>query len=138
MIRTILLAYDGSEAAMKACEYALDIAQKYGAKLFAISVARPPEMGDDVETEAIIENSRAYHGKLLTFVIHRAAGRKIEVQSEVAVGHVAEQILYFADSHKVDLIVLGHRGKTLFRRLLLGSVSKQVVQHADQPVLVVR
>lgn len=138
MIRTILLAYDGSEAANKACEYALDIAQKYGAKLLAISVARPPEMGEDVETEAIIENSRAYHGKLLTSVIHLAAGRKIEVECEVAVGHVAEQILYYADNHKVDLIVLGHRGKTLFRRLLLGSVSKQVVQHADQPVLVVR
>lgn len=138
MIRKILLAYDGSEAAKKACEYALDIAQKYEAEVLALSVARPPEMGEDVETEAVIENSRAYHGKLLASVIHLAATRKIEVQCEVAVGHPAEQIIYGADRHHADLIVMGHRGKTVFQRLLMGSVSKQVVQHASQPVLVVR
>jgi nucleotide-binding universal stress UspA family protein len=38
----------------------------------------------------------------------------------------------------VDLIVLGHRGRSLFRRLLLESVSKQVVQYADRTVLLVR
>jgi nucleotide-binding universal stress UspA family protein len=67
-----------------------------------------------------------------------AATRHVEVKCEVAVGHAAEQILYHADSHGVDLIVLGHRGKSVFRRLLVGSVSKQVMQHASQPVLVVR
>ena len=138
MIRKILLAYDGSEPSKKASEYALDIAQKYAAQVFVVSVARPPEMGEDVETEAVIENSRAYHGKLLASVIHLAATRKIEVECEVAVGHPAEQIMYSADRHDVDLIVMGHRGKTVFRRLLMGSISKQVVQHANQPVLVVR
>ena len=54
------------------------------------------------------------------------------------VGHPAEQIIYHADRYQVDLIVLGHRGKSLFRRLLLGSLSKQVVQYADRTVLVVR
>jgi len=138
VIRKILLAYDGSEPSKKASEYALDIAQKYAAQVFVVSVARPPEMGEDVETEAVIENSRAYHGKLLASVIHLAATRKIEVECEVAVGHPAEQIMYSADRHDVDLIVMGHRGKTVFRRLLMGSISKQVVQHANQPVLVVR
>ncbi|MBA2594311.1 MAG: universal stress protein [Gammaproteobacteria bacterium] len=38
----------------------------------------------------------------------------------------------------VDLIVVGHRGKGFFERLLVGSVSKQVVTHAYCPVLVVR
>jgi nucleotide-binding universal stress UspA family protein len=57
---------------------------------------------------------------------------------EVAVGHATQQIIYHADRYQVDLIVLGHRGKSMFQRLLLGSVSKQVVQYADRTVLVVR
>ena len=139
MIRKILLAYDGSDPAKKALDAALDLAGKYQAELFVLTVAQPPDFGEDVETEAIIENSRNYHHRMLAHVKHRvAASAGIQAHFEVAVGHPAEQIIYGADRHQVDLIVLGHRGRSKFVRLLLGSVSKQVVQHADRQVLVVR
>lgn len=138
MIKKILLAFDGSDPAKKALDAALDLAGKYQAELFVLAVAQPPDFAEDVETEAIIENSRNYHQRILAPVKHLAANSGIKAKFEVAVGHPAEQIIYHADRHKVDLIVLGHRGKSLFRRLLLGSVSKQVVQYADRPVLVVR
>ena len=139
MIRKILLAYDGSDPAMKALDAAVDLAGKYKAELFVLSVAQPPDFGEDVETEAIIENSRNYHQQLLVPVRRRiAASAGIQAHFEVAVGHPAQQIIYHADRHKVDLIVLGHRGRSKFVRLLLGSVSKQVVQYADRQVLVVR
>jgi nucleotide-binding universal stress UspA family protein len=38
----------------------------------------------------------------------------------------------------VDLVVVGDRGRSKFTRWLLGSVSKQVVQYAGRPVMVVR
>ena len=138
MIKKILFAYDGSDPAKKALNTALDLAQKYQAELYVLTVAQPPDFGDDVETEAIIENSRSYHERTLTPVKDLVATTGVKAQFEVAVGHPAEQIIYHADRYQADLIVLGHRGKSLFQRLLLGSVSKQVVQYADRTVLVVR
>lgn len=138
MIKKILFAYDGSNPAKKALDTALDLARKYEAELYVLTVAHPPDFGDDVETEAIIENSRDWHERTLTPVKDRIAASGVKAVYEVAVGHPAEQIIFHADRHQVDLIVLGHRGKSLFRRLLLGSVSKQVVQYADRTVLVVR
>jgi len=138
MYRKILVGYDGSEAGEKAFANALDLAESHGAELYVITVARPPEIADDVETEAVIENSREHHRKSLASLQRAATAAGIKGHFEVAVGHPAEQIIFHADQHEVDLIVVGDRGRSKFSRLLLGSVSKTVVQYARQPVLVVR
>ena len=138
MYRKILVGYDGSASGRKAFDAALELATKYGADLYVLSVARPPEIGDDVETEAIIENSRRYHHRLLAELKPLLEAKGVTAHFEVAVGHPAEQIIYDADRHGVDLVVVGDRGRSKFARFLLGSISKQVVQHAGHPVLVVR
>jgi len=138
MYRRILVGYDGSEAGKKAFDSALDLAKNHGAEVYVLTVCRPPEIGDDVETEAVIENSRDYHRKLLVPLQRRTEQAGVKGHFEVAVGHPAEQIIFDADKHQVDLIVVGDRGRSKFARLLLGSVSKTVVQYAGRPVLVVR
>lgn len=138
MYRKILVGYDGSASGRKAFDTALALAAQHGAELYVLSVARPPEVGDDVETEAIIENSRRYHQGLLADLTSSAGAKGVKTHFEVAVGHPAEQIIYDADRHGVDLIVVGDRGRSKFARFLLGSISKQVVQHAGHPVMVVR
>ena len=65
MYRKILVGYDGSEASRKAFDTACRLAALHGAELFVLTVARPPDIADDVETEAVIENSRRYHRHLL-------------------------------------------------------------------------
>jgi nucleotide-binding universal stress UspA family protein len=138
MIRKILLGYDGSVQSQKALDAALDLARQYRAELTVLSVVQPPEFGDEVETEAVIENSRVFHEKLLESARPKVEGSGVSARYEVAVGHPAEQIIYQADRQDADLIVVGHRGRSRFSRLLLGSVSKHVVQYADRQVLVVR
>jgi nucleotide-binding universal stress UspA family protein len=138
MIRKILLGYDGSAQSRKALDTALDLAKQYKAELVVLTVVQPPEFGDDVEVEAVIENSRAFHEKLLAELRPRVQDSGVPTHYEVAVGHPAEQIVYQADKEDVDLIVVGHRGRSKFTRLLLGSVSKHVVQYAARQVLVVR
>ena len=138
MYRKILVGYDGSAAGRKAFDSALELAAKHGAELHVLTVCRTMDIGDDVETEAGIENSRAYHRRLLAELKPSVATKGVKAQYEVAVGHPAEQIMYHADKCGVDLIVVGDRGRSKFARLLLGSVSKQVVQYAGRAVLVVR
>lgn len=138
MYRKILIGYDGSEAAKKAFDTALELAVRDKSDLYVVTVARPPEFGDEVETEAVIENSREYHRKLLAPLQATLSRKSIHAHFEVAVGHAAEQIIYHADRHQVDLIVVGDRGRSKFARLLLGSVSRQVTEYAQRPVLVVR
>ena len=138
MYRRILVGYDGSEPAKKAFESALEHAVRDQAELFVVSVTRPPEIGSDVETEAVIESSVEYHKKLLSPLQKLAAAKGVKAHFETAVGHPAEQIIYHADRHSVDLIVVGDRGRSKFAKILLGSTSKNVMEHAGRPVLLVR
>ena len=138
MYKKILVGYDGSDAARKALDTAAGLAAQHGAELYVLAVARPPEVADDVETEAVIENSRQYHRRMLADLKAGLTAKKVKAHFEVAVGHPAEQIIYHADKHAVDLIVVGDRGRSKFSRLLLGSISKQVAEHADRPVLLAR
>ncbi|MBI3376368.1 MAG: universal stress protein [Betaproteobacteria bacterium] len=138
MYRKILVGFDGSDAGRKAFDAALSLSAKHGAELWVVTVAQPPTIGDEVETEAVIENSRRHHHRLLAELRSVVTAQNVKAHYEVAVGHPAEQLIYHADQHGVDLIVVGDRGRSKFARLLLGSVSKHVVEYAGRPVMVVR
>lgn len=138
MIAKVLLAYDGSESAERALAFAQDLAQRYGAQLHVLAVTRPPDVTDDVETEAIVESGVRQCRRQLDAAKARLAGTPIQAQYEIAVGHPAEQIVLYAERHGIDHIVVGHRGRTLFERLLIGSVARQVIAHAHCAVTVVR
>lgn len=138
MISRVLLGYDGSHGAKKACDFAVDLASRYGAELHILAVARPPDFGTEVETEEMIAQGRRHCSQLLKPLRAKLAVSALKATFEVAVGHPAEQILLYAERHHADHIVVGHRGHTLFERWLLGSVARQVMVHASCAVTVVR
>jgi nucleotide-binding universal stress UspA family protein len=138
VIAKVLLAYDGSESAEYALAFAQDLAQRYGAQLHVLAVARPPDVADDVETEAIVESGVRQCRRWLDAAKHRLGRAPIQIHYEVAVGHPAEQIVLYAERHGIDHIVVGHRGRTLFERWLIGSVARQVIAYAHCAVTVVR
>ena len=138
MIQKILLGYDGSEAAEKACAFARDLAKKYQAELHVLAVARLPDFAEEVETEAVMENSRKHYRKLLKALKAKLDAESIKSRLDVAVGHPAEQIVLYAEKHAIDHIIVGHRGHTLFERWLIGSVARQVIAYAHCAVTVVR
>jgi nucleotide-binding universal stress UspA family protein len=137
-VNHVLVAFDGSESASRAFDFGLALAEKFGARLHVLAVVRPPEMPEDVETEAIIESAREDYERQLSALQAGAAKSGVDAGFAVAIGHPAEQIVHYAETHGVDHIVLGHRGKTLFRRWLIGSISKQVMHYAHCTTTVVR
>ena len=138
MIARILVAHDGSATADKAFRLALDLAGKYGAELHVVSVVRLPEFGEDIETAAMIDAGRQHYDKLGQRLSEEAGARQLAVHFRTLVGHPAEQVVGEAQNLGADLIVLGHRGKSLIERWLTGSTTKQVMGYAHCAVLVVR
>jgi nucleotide-binding universal stress UspA family protein len=134
-VRQIVLAIDGSSASDKAVR-------------FLLRTFNPTPEGPDQEP-------------LMVTVVHvlpylkypelREAGRAVaqrsvdkvakagfQVVEAVRLGKPADEILTVAKQHRADLIVTGAKGLGAIGRVLLGSVSTRVVQHADCSVLVVR
>ena len=138
MISRVLLGYDGSPAAIEACEFAVGLARRYGAELHILAVARPPEYGTEVETEELIEQGKRHCVRLLKPLRTKLGEGEPRTSFEIAVGHPAEQILLCAERRHADHIVVGRRGHTLLARWLLGSVARQVIAHASCAVTVVR
>jgi nucleotide-binding universal stress UspA family protein len=137
-MKHILIAHDGSAPADRAFEFALELARKFDAELAVLSVARPPEPPDEVETEAVIESAKEHYEQAFERLRSRTSEAGVPATFVVVVGHPAEQIVHYAESHGIDHIVMGHRGKSFFRRWLLGSVSKQVIHYAHCTTTVVR
>jgi nucleotide-binding universal stress UspA family protein len=130
--------YDGSAAAEKGFDFAVALTKAFAGELHVLAVARPPEPPEDVETEALRDSAEEHFKKDFERLRARASSAAVPTRFEVSAGHPAEQILYHADRLKADQIVLGHRGKNVFKRWLMGSVSQRVISYANSTVTVVR
>jgi len=136
----ILVAIDSSDASMDAADYATAMSQRYNAELYALHVIHA-----DVDlywphaTSDFMRNMRNEGEKYLNKVKVKANEKDIQIKTEIISSKdISGGILNFAEENNIDLIVIGTRGKSGFKRLLLGSVASHVVTYAHCPVLVVK
>ena len=137
-LNKILVAYDGSESAAKAFDFALSMAKSFGGSILVLSVAQLPEPATMVETPAMLEAANEHFEDDFKRFRMEAAEAKVPIETNVVVGHPGEQIVHAADQEHADLIIMGHRGKSRIQRWLLGSVSKRVITYAPCSVTIVR
>lgn len=138
MIKTILVAFDGSEQSQSAFQLGLGIADKFKAKLLVVGVVVLPEPAISVEIDALLDHGKTHFAEEFARLSEQAKSMAVELESHVAVGHPAEQILRCAEDFHADLIVMGRRGMTRATRWILGSVSERVMRYAHCPVTVVK
>jgi nucleotide-binding universal stress UspA family protein len=106
--------------------------------LSVVSVASPPVPPIAVETRAAIELATRHYEELFDGLRRQAQERNVTLETYVLVGHPADQILKAAARYGADMIVVGHRGRSVIRDWVSGSTSRRVFTHATCPVLVVR
>ena len=133
----ILVGYDGSAQSQKAVDVALSLAECLGSTVLLFAVARPPEPATSVELEAMLDDAREHYEQGFKPIMEKAREHNVNVQTAIAVGHPAEQIIHRAESDGVDLIILGRRGRSIVARMMLGSVSERVLRYAHCPVMVI-
>lgn len=140
MIRSILLATDGSSTAERAAEFAASLARRYHTKVLVLHAYTPGPLceGDTDHNRRIYESldeARTLVDQVAGRLGELGAG---EVEIDVMEGPAAHVILGVTESRRPDLIVIGARGKSTWQGALLGSVSMAVTQRAECPVLVVK
>ena len=148
-LRKILVTIDGSENSKKAADYASSFAKKYNAQLIVLYLLYS-ELGFAYSNllgvttpkaiEDVLETQKKDVQKSFDEIRSKLKNTNISVTDKIiiSVSSIVGEIIGFADKEKVDLIILGTRGRTGFKKLLLGSVAEGVVTHSSCPVMVVR
>jgi nucleotide-binding universal stress UspA family protein len=139
MFQRILLAWDGSEVALRAFDVAIDISRRYTAELLAVSIAYSPAHAEtDVDRRQTADSAHRYLTSTFAEVVDRAQRAGIDVEHEIIEGDTpARALADYAHEHGYDLIVCGHHHSRRAGRLLLRGVTQDLVEATTTPVLVV-
>jgi nucleotide-binding universal stress UspA family protein len=153
LFNQILVPLDGSEHSLKALEEAAQIAKKFSGKITLIHVySVPPLMMPEpstvgslsipiitgAEVSMMIEAAKKLGNRILDDGEQRIKTSGIQVEKMLVEGHAVEEIVRVANQGSFDLIVIGARGVSHMREMLLGSVTDGVLHHVGCPVLVMK
>jgi nucleotide-binding universal stress UspA family protein len=130
--RRLLVATGGSPWSDAAVDHALSLArqQQLEVCLLYVEAGRrppPPDASSALEEKGVLALAEA-----------RAVAAGVSYETRMAYGDVTDGILEMTTQQQCDLIVLGSRGLTGWKRLMLGSISNAVAVKADQPVMIVK
>jgi nucleotide-binding universal stress UspA family protein len=149
-IQRILVAVDGSKPSIDAGTQAIDIAKRFDAELIALYVVSPDVRYNYVEDvitprlpkalKAVVMIAMQKGEKHVDKVKQKASEKNVKVKTDVVIGisSVVKEIIEYAEKNRIDMIVIGSRGLSGIKKMLLGSVASGVVTYAHCPVLVTK
>lgn len=135
-IRKILVGFDGSEQSIRALEAAAYLAKALGAEIVSLTVADYSSAAAQ-DPQAVLIVREAAH-KISGEALKILEARGVRGSSLVREGDPVSEIVRTSKEIGADLIVVGSRGLSTLKRILLGSVSQGVVARSSIPVLVVK
>lgn len=146
LVNRILVPLDGSKLGAAAIPYAETLAQALAAELVLFQVLEPMTswasyIGGTVplyQTPQDLERWKALANARLDDAAKPLRGRGISVSAAVLLGTPADQIIDYAKTNSIDLIVMSTHGRTGIGRWVFGNVTDKVLHAGDTAVLVVR
>jgi nucleotide-binding universal stress UspA family protein len=141
-IRTIVAAVDFSPHSPPVVDAAVTLAKQFGAKVLLvhaydipIPLVSPYEVAIP---EPYLEETRRIAAEKLAALVDRVRAEGVAVDSLLTEVPAAAAIVHAAEESKANLVVIGTRGHTGLKHLLLGSVAERCVRLAPCPVLTVK
>jgi nucleotide-binding universal stress UspA family protein len=139
VLKNVLVALDGSEIAERVIQTLSDLVFSPDTKVILCHVFPTPES----EMELPADRPHPESPTLPYFQIEKQLqsykeNLSVNCELEMVTGEPADEIIRLANIYKTDLILIGSRGLTGMKRIVLGSVSSQVVEEANCSVLVVK
>lgn len=147
----ILVPVDGSINSMKAIDYAVNLAEKYKSEIIALHVlysqtgfAFHKETVAGTITSSSLNDlnleAKQEAEKWFKEINKRAEKMNVQIKTEVVftVISIVEGILTHAEKENIDLIIIGSKGKSGWKKLIVGSVASGISTYAHCPILIVR
>lgn len=147
----ILVGVDGSDKSLEAADYSITLAKNMATQLIILNVLETEpwyygekayEWASPEELDKVYEIEKAKIQKILNKIKENAKTAGIESITKVLMiprtDGIVKSILKYAEDEEIDLIVVGTRGRTGIKRMLLGSVASGVVTYAHCPVIIVK
>lgn len=140
LIKKILVGTDFSSNSDKAVDYAVSLAEKFGADILLVHIIESFAYSV-TDTATVISHEKALlvtASALLDNLLKKLVEQNVSVKSELAQGSPHREIIKKAEKYGADLIVVGTHGRSAIERFFIGSVAEKIVRFATCPVLTVR
>ena len=139
MFTNILLSFDGSKHAQSAARIAGELARKQEKSTLWLVVVEE-EVTDMIQEpfSSQMISERTVAGQALIEKAAKIVGEGVDIKKQLLFGDPVEGIMNVAHTRGCDLIVMGTRGLSPLRGLLVGSKAQRVISQASCPVLVVK
>ncbi|MDE1862393.1 MAG: universal stress protein [Thaumarchaeota archaeon] len=135
-IKKILVPLDGSKNSLRGLDKALYLAKEHESSLFFLYVNHQVPRKEERSSK-----EKGLRTEIPTFMLKAeiiAKRNGIPSSGRVVFGDSGHEIVAYADTHNIDLIVIGARGLSTFKKIFVGSVSSYVMQKAKTAVMVVK
>jgi nucleotide-binding universal stress UspA family protein len=139
MLETVLIPLDGSTLAECAISHGVAIAQTFNARIVLLHILEEPSVTntqqavDPLNWHIRKSEARAY----LDYVAARMEQSRLPTQSVILDGRAADQIVAYAESHNVDLIVLSSHGQSGLSNWSVSSIAEKVTHRASTSLMLV-
>ena len=140
--KVVVVGVDGSDTSCHAAQAAADLARKNGARLYIVTVVRPPEgwwgiVGSPPPADVLTASMSQAQQTILDAVVEAVDLEGVEWDASEEIGEPATALSDVCTEQEADLLVVGRRGAGFVERLVMGSVADRVAHYAPCPVLIV-